>query len=52
MTKPLTFVLQLVGAIFLIIGIVPPINGFKIVFGIILLLIGGFGIRKRIKKSS
>jgi len=52
MTKPLTFFLQLIGAIFLILGIIPPVDGLKIAFGVILLLIGAYGIRKRMKKSN
>ena len=51
MTKPLTFVLELGGAIFIILGIIPPVDGFKIAFGIILFLIGAYGIRKRLKKQ-
>jgi len=52
MTKPLTIGLELAGAIFLFLGIIPPADGFKIAFGIILLLIGAYGIRKRLKKTS
>jgi len=52
MTKPVTFVLELAGAIFIFLGIIPPFDGFKIAFGIILLLVGAYGIRKRMKKTS
>ena len=52
MTKPLTLALELAGAIFIFLGIIPPIDGFKIAFGVILLLIGAYGIRKRLKKTS
>jgi len=52
MTKPLTFILELAGAIFIFWGILPPADAFKIVFGAILLLIGAYGIRKRMKKAS
>jgi len=52
MTKPLTFVLELGGAIFIILGILPPADPFKIVFGIIIFLIGAYGIRKRMKRAS
>jgi len=51
-TKPLTFVLELAGAIFVILGILPPADPFKIVFGTIIFLIGAYGIRKRMKKTS
>ena len=52
MTKPLIFVLQVIGAVLLILGIVPPVDAFKIILGAALLVIGGYGIRKRMKKTS
>jgi len=52
MTKPLTIGLELAGAVFIFLGIIPPADGFKIAFGVILLLIGAYGIRKRMKKAS
>ena len=51
MTKPLTFVLELAGAIFIFWGIVPLADPFKIGFGAVIFLIGAYGIRKRMKRA-
>jgi len=52
MSKPLTFVLELGGAIVLILGVLPPVNVFMIVIGSVMILAGAIGIRKRLKKTT
>jgi len=50
MSKPLCFVLQLAGLGFIIFGIGLQYGVFHIVFGLALVVIGGVGFRKRIKR--
>ena len=55
MTKPLSVMLQLVGFIFLLVGIAKTMGSeqlqFSLVFGICLILIGAIGSRKREKQK-
>ncbi len=48
MSKPLTFFLEVVGGIMIIAGIIPPVKVGILSIGIVLVLIGAVGIRKRL----
>ncbi len=52
MSKPLIFVFQLIGAVMIIVGVPDAMTGTSygtLVIGAILLLLGSFGWRKRMK---
>ena len=48
MSKPLTFFMELVGGIMIIAGVIPPMKIGILSIGIILVLVGAVGIRKRL----
>ena len=51
LTKPASVFVQIVGALFIMAGINPPINYVTIFFGAGLVIVGGRAIRDRLKKD-
>jgi len=51
MSKPLTIVLEIIGGIMILVGLMPPLKIGVLSIGLILMLIGVVGIRKRLKKG-
>jgi len=49
MSKPLTIVLEIIGGIMILVGLMPPLKIGVLSIGAVLMLIGAFGIRKRLK---
>lgn len=52
MSKPLVFVLQIIALVLIVKGFISePTNVTLIIFGIVLALVAGIGIRKRLKQG-